>query len=60
MTSKASFESTASRSGLFDHFWRDDTTIRCPNSHLVTVGLLLVVGELAVVGDLDYLQKLEV
>ena len=37
VTSEASFESSASQSGLFVHFWRDASTIRCPNSHLVFV-----------------------
>ena len=35
--SKASLESSASQSGSFVHFWRDASTIRCPNSHLVFV-----------------------
>ena len=37
VTSEASFESSASPSGSFVHFWRDASTIRCPNSHLVFV-----------------------
>ena len=60
MTSEASFESSASQIGSFVHFWRDASTIRCPNSHLVLVGLLLVVVDLAVVGDLDCLLLLVV
>ena len=67
VTSEASFESSASQSGSFVHFWQDASTIRCPNSHLVFVGLLLsvvgdlaIVGELAIVGDLDCLVLLVV
>ena len=60
VTSEASFESSASPSGLLVHFWWEASSPISYSWLLSVVGDVAIVGDLAGIGDLDCLVLLVV